>query len=134
MMDGKLEQRLFNKYPKIFQQRKLPMSETCMCWGIDTPDSWYTLLDALCSGIQERVDSGKCGQVEATQVKEKFGGLRFYHNGCDEAVYALIEMAYLLSISTCAECGMVSEDVSCSSSGWVTYLCPECKALVVKKG
>tara|TARA_B100000131_G_scaffold311013_1_gene343320 strand:+ start:704 stop:1084 length:381 start_codon:yes stop_codon:yes gene_type:complete len=93
-MKQELQDRLFLKYPEIFRQKDLSPQETCMCWGICVPDEWYDLLDVLCFNIQRHVDN-RCGlQVEAGQVKTKFGGLRFYiDNRCCEYVDGLIAMA-----------------------------------------
>ena len=34
-MKAELQNKLFEKYPKIFGQKDLPMTQTAMCWGID---------------------------------------------------------------------------------------------------
>jgi hypothetical protein len=34
-MNKELEEQLYNKYPKLFKERSLPMTQTCMCWGIE---------------------------------------------------------------------------------------------------
>ena len=96
--------RVFEKYPKIFVQKDLPMSQTCMCWGIDCRDGWYDILDSLCKLIQHRVKYSKIKQVEAAQVKEKFGGLRFYIDNGDDYIYGLIDMASSISFKTCENC------------------------------
>ena len=72
---------LLNRYPKIFRQHTLPMTETCMCWGLDCGDGWYHLIDRLCGQLQWDIDRNHYPQIEATQVKEKFGTLRFYYEG-----------------------------------------------------
>jgi hypothetical protein len=51
-MDRELQQKLFDKYPKIFRQKDLSMQETAMCWGIACGNGWYDLIDALCEEIQ----------------------------------------------------------------------------------
>ena len=56
-MDNKLQQELYDRYPKIFIQKDLPMTETCMCWGISTGDGWYRILDGVCFLIQQRVNT-----------------------------------------------------------------------------
>lgn len=71
------QEQLFNRYPKIFAQHALPMTETAMNWGIECGDGWYTLIDTLCGLLQHGTDRNGAPQVEATQVKEKFGALRF---------------------------------------------------------
>ena len=34
-MKQELEEQLYKKYPKLFGERNLPMTQTCMCWGCD---------------------------------------------------------------------------------------------------
>lgn len=65
-------------------------------------------------------------QVEATQVKEKFGGLRFYINGGDDHIYGMIWLAEVMSYGICEMCG-TTENVSPTKGGWVKNLCPKCK-------
>ena len=79
------EQEIFAKYPEIFKEKDLPMEQTCMCWGLEVPDSWLPVIDELCDAITHSryIVSGPSGkvnfpQVVATQVKEKYGDLRFY--------------------------------------------------------
>lgn len=118
------ENKLFTKYPKIFKQKDLPMTETAMCWGIDCGEGWHKLLDDLCKNIQEHVDSVKCKQVEAVQVKEKFGGLRFYFCGGDDYTHGLVSEAENMSYEVCEWCGS-TKDVT-QTTGWVVTLCPDC--------
>jgi len=66
----------------------------------------------------------KCNQVEATTVKEKFGGLRFYVNGGDRATEAYIHFAEFLSNSVCEDCGATIGVTQ--TSGWVYTRCPSC--------
>ena len=44
-------------------------------------------------------------QVVAVQVKEKFGGLRFYYDGGDEHISGMVTMAESWAASTCEVCG-----------------------------
>jgi len=55
-MKQELQNKLFEKYPLIFQDKDKSMQETCMCWGIDCGDGWYWLLDKLCSNLQWNTD------------------------------------------------------------------------------
>jgi hypothetical protein len=55
-MNPELDKQLCAKYPKIFQDRHKPMSETCMCWGLEVGDGWYTIIDGLCTAIQSHID------------------------------------------------------------------------------
>lgn len=142
-MDLGLDKKLCEKYPKIFAQRNLPMTETCLYWGMDCGDGWYWLIDNLCHSIQGYVDCHNEGvnirqkagtmikgdkelQVEAVQVKEKFGQLRFYINQGDETIYGMIWLAESMSKGICEMCG-ATENVTSTEGRWVKYLCPKCK-------
>jgi len=120
------KREILKKYPKIFAQKDLPMTQTCMCWGLDVGEGWLWLIDALCESIQEIVDSTtKYEQVEATQVKEKYGGLRFYYMGGNEKIDAIVTFAEKLSYLICENCGATKGVMQ--TDGWVVTLCPKCK-------
>jgi len=133
-MKEELEKELFDKYPKIFRQKDLPMQVTAMCWGIDVGDGWYDLIDSMCHQIQHHIDwrtgSGVFDgresenlpdiQVETTQVKEKFGGLRFYYVGGDDFVEGIVRLGEAMSYKICEICGNKGE---VSKERWVTTRC-----------
>lgn len=152
-MEAELQKKLYDKYPKLFRQKDLPMTETALCWGLDCGDGWYWLIENLCHSIQGYVDSRNEGvrirqkakldklfskaqlclvsddeewQVEATQVKEKFGTLRFYINHGDDYIYGMIWLAEVMSAGICETCG-TTENVSPNKGGWVKNLCPKCR-------
>ena len=72
-----------DKYPILFQDSKKPMTETCMCWGIECPIGWFHILEQLCTVLEfynmEFVKNHGIAII-AAQVKEKFGTLRFYYD------------------------------------------------------
>ena len=135
-MKAELQKELFEKYPKIFRQKDLSMRETCMCWGIATGDGWFWLIDNLCSELQWDIDKNGYPQIEATQVKEKFGTLRFYytHSGdCSNvndndykrgAQDGTISFAEYLSGGICEDCG--STNGVSQTEGWMITLCKNC--------
>ena len=78
-MKKSLQQKLFDKYPKLYAQRHLTIQESCMPWGICVGNGWYDLIDKLSQDITDIINKEDCEiTCEACQVKEKFGGLRFY--------------------------------------------------------
>ena len=132
-MNYKLQQSLYDKYPKIFIQKDLPMQTTAMCWGISCGDGWYHLLDNLCGNIQNRLQNINRNKVEgeklvceAVQVKEKFGGLCFYVQGGDDYIDGLIDMAESMSYSLCSSCGATLELQNSMDRGWVYTKCNTC--------
>jgi len=137
-----LDNYLCKKYPKIFVDRNKSEMESCMHWGLAVGNGWFSLLDNVCSNIQRHIDNppwvenkktGKfeepkepvCSQVIALQVKEKFGGLRFYTSGGDEYTRALIDDAEALSYSICEQCGRMDDDVGRNRKGWIQTTCRE---------
>ena len=126
-MRDELDKKLVEKYPKIFKDRYGNMQETAMCWGFEHGDGWYQILDSLCGQIQHYIDwqnrtEETVKQVVATQVKEKFGGLRFYYNGGDDHISGMVRMAESWAYHTCEECGAVGK---MRQGGWIRTLCDE---------
>lgn len=138
-MNQELTNKLYEKYPEIFQQKNLAPNETCMCWGIECGDGWYMLIKELCSTLQWDTDNnnrvGKDGvepypQIVAVQVKEKFGGLRFYVNGFTSDQYGVIKFAEHMSYKICEKCGS-TDDVQ-QTKGWISSLCKKCMDVNIK--
>lgn len=124
-MSPELDKQLCEKYPKIFADRNKPMTETAMCWGFECGDGWYDLIDHLCGEIQWHLDkNAKKGtpQFVASQVKEKFGTLRFYGDGGDEKIRAFIWFAEGYSGKICETCGQPGKR---RGQGWVYTACDE---------
>jgi hypothetical protein len=61
-----------------------------------------------------------CPQVIATQVKEKFGTLRFYYYGGDDYCRGVEALADSLSAVTCEDCGSPGRLLT---QGWHRTLC-----------
>lgn len=124
-MKKELQDKLFEKYPKIFRQKDLDKTQTCMCWGIECGDGWFALIDELCNNLQSHIDNDKLQQIEAVQVKEKWGGLRFYTNNTNSIQLAIINFAESLSYKICEQCSSM-DDVSLTQTSWKRSLCKKC--------
>ncbi len=81
------------------------MTVTAMCWGFTCDDGWFDLINELCAQLQTTADAGRIAQPVAMQVKQKFGGLRFYVRGGDAEIHALVRRAMEKSLVTCEVCG-----------------------------
>jgi hypothetical protein len=70
-------------------------------------------------------------QVVVTQVKEKFGTLRFYYDGGDDYISGMVTMAESMSGVTCEECGASAKTSSVDPekgiTGWVHTTCQPCQ-------
>ena len=71
---------------------------------------------------QTRTVPQACSQVVVSQVKEKFGTLRFYYSGGDDTVDGMVRMAESMSALTCEECGVPGVS---RHGGWIRTLCDE---------
>lgn len=76
---------------------------------------------------QEQIDEAKAKMDEeaakvpvASQVKEKFGGLRFYVQAATDKHYNYINFAESMSYHTCEECGAPGKRYT---EGWHRTLC-----------
>jgi len=56
-MNKKNTKYLYDTYPKIFSEKNKSAQESCMYWGLECGDGWFTILDEMCSNIQCRVDN-----------------------------------------------------------------------------
>jgi hypothetical protein len=75
----------------------------------------------IASGVFRTIES-EIPQVVAEQVKEKFGGLRFYYRGGDEYIAGLVAMAQSMSYITCEVCGSPGKR---NGGDWIRTLCRE---------
>lgn len=139
---------LIAKYPKIFEDYE---GNPGRCnW--ECPDGWLLVIDDMCELIQWYVDhyniwkpnpeyipgsnydhkdittwdniASRPIQVKCTQIKEKFGGLRFYCNNEDDYVSGLIAYATHLCHNRCENCGSTEE--LGQTEGWISIICSKC--------
>ena len=126
-MRKELDEALCKKYPEIFCNRNGDMRTTAMCWGFECGDGWYNIIDATCAMIQNRKYNNrrngiKMPPVVATQVKEKYGTLRFYYDGGDDYIDGVVAMAEYMSEVTCETCGNPGK---IRDGDWMRTLCDE---------
>lgn len=120
------QKQIFDEFPKLFRQKDLPITETCMAWGIECGTGWLKLVRDTCTKLQAQIDAKILPQVEFTQVKEKFGTLRIYCNIYDEKVEAIVSKAENFSSKICEKCG-TTENVTQNENGWISTLCDKCR-------
>jgi hypothetical protein len=126
-MNEYLDRTLVADFPILYGQRYGDMRETCMVWGFPG-DGWEPLIRDLSTQL-EFLNENTPVHVEAIQVKEKFGGLRFYVGGIEggkfwaDIVFALIDAAEARSYYICEDCGARGEE---RPGGWIRTLCDAC--------
>jgi hypothetical protein len=106
-MQKELEQKLVERWPRWFNTGG-DIRHTAMARGFEHEDGWFDILWRLCEGLEplvaefERTTGLK---FEVRQVKEKFGGLRFYVNHKTDAIDQRIGIAMEEAYRTCEVCG-----------------------------
>lgn len=114
--------QLYERYPCVVGQRDLPLSDSLMSFGIECGDGWFGILDALCEVLTVHAAEGGTRVVEAVQIKEKFGDLRFYTHGHDAFEDGAIDLAGLFSNRVCEDTGNPGRP--CQRGSWLRTLSP----------
>ena len=103
---------LETKYPKMFAKKY---------GGLAIGAGWWNMINELCNTIQKHIDNNpNCPQVVIEQIKEKFGGLRFYYQGGDEFIHGAVWFAETMSTTLCEECGAPGHR---TNGGYIQTLC-----------
>ena len=124
---------LIQKYPLIFKDYEgNPGRVNWYC-----PKGWIEMVDVACYQIQSHIDNMNLWaeknpeknqpveQLTCLQIKEKFGGLRFYTGGGDGYCQGIISYIGDLSYSICESCGS-NQDIG-YTKGWISTVCIKCK-------
>lgn len=124
------EQKMHTKYPYMFSE---PYG------GFAVGDGWLTIIESLCACIhshtkwrndtravllKDNPHNRKIPEfvepVTVNQIKEKFGGLRFYYSGGDDTIHGMVQVAEAWASRTCEECGAPATK---QTSGWIKTVC-----------
>ena len=164
-MKKELDEALCRDFPVLYRERNESMRVTCLCWGFPG-DGWHTLIRELSATIENIVHNARNHAiyeykktknldysvtlspeilkelnidemgVVATQVKEKFGTLRFYYsaNHLNERAYGevsgAVEFAEAMSAHICEDCGNPGLT---NSNGWLSTRCESCRSIADAK-
>ena len=92
------------------------------------PDGWRKAFGIqMCKEIKQELKKhkGALKYYRITQIKEKFGELRWYDNGSPEKIWKEIIPKYEEKSSrTCIECGKPAKYIRC---GWISPYCEDCR-------
>jgi len=144
------QHKLIQAFPRLFRAAdKTPYTE----FGIQCGDGWYDLIYKLCSDIESVLTADGTTDDDwphVLQIKEKFGGLRFYisRSGKSEvsmsapgfvevrpvsdvdAIGDLIEAAEDKALEVCEDC---SAPGTMYRDGWWHVKCDACEKIYRKK-
>lgn len=133
---------LVTAHPELFRGKPPAVAS-------ELPGGWFDIVDGLCRDIEDLLGPAP-GRIEIQQIKEKFGGLRFYFSldGFEDMfadlqtdhgirmliakadgpplmdrIRELVAAASSRSTTTCEACG--AQGTRAARGGWVSTLCPQ---------
>lgn len=91
-------------------------------FGFECLDGWEDLLDGVLHLAQTYAVDAKLN-LQITSAKEKFGTLRFSHQGGDEIIDLAFDVTELVSSRICEICGKKGNVID--SAGWLQTRCAD---------
>lgn len=130
--DGLLSFQVAPEKPSDFQEHLEDDTAPLDYWGIECDGGWFQIIDRLSRDCENEIellildDVPKQRWPRAAQIKEKWGGLRFYIRGdVSPALRARIrDVEKTESYETCERCGKPGE---LRKTGWVHTYCDTCE-------
>lgn len=118
------EMKEYDDFAKRMEE-KFPAMFVGAYGGFAVGKGWWHIIESLCANIQNHIDWANrkdqvVSQVVVAQIKEKFGGLRFYYDGGDDKVDGMVRMAEAWADQTCEKCGDIGKR---RNGGWIRTLC-----------
>lgn len=130
-----------------FQKRWPNIFKDVYC-GFSLPKGWNTIVWKLCERL-EREGCEELGFFQVAQVKEKFGGLRFYYDLIPdviepderqaaykkvddklvESIRKSVSFVENMSFEVCENCGTTVDVIGDSGGGWWNTRCTPCRTL-----
>jgi hypothetical protein len=116
---------LIEKYPFLLPKNRFTGKAS------EDYDYSYTELDSMPNGWRKAFGLEMCEEIKEaladylyeyriTDIKEKYGSLRWYDAGAPEAVYNIISKYQKISAVTCISCG---EPATKITEGWISPYC-----------
>lgn len=119
-MSPEKTQLLIDIYPELFSDIS---TRSCMyLFGFECRDGWFDLLSECIENIKD-VCLRENLDIKTSQVKEKYGTLRFYLSSTTDELEEIIGFAEDKSAITCEVCGKLGKSRKLS---WIQTLCEEC--------
>ena len=115
---------LIEEYPFLKLKDNLDDMLTCT-WLDYMPIGWRIAFgEQMCKEIKEELlKHNELDSYEIVDIKEKFGGLRWYDNSNLPGLQVIIAKYAVLSEKTCIVCGKPADWIS---TGWISPYCDDC--------
>lgn len=118
------EEHEYEAFVNNLRERFPEMYDNVYC-GIYVGQGWYRIVEQTSAAIYNhckwQIKNKRMTQFpNVAQIKEKFGGLRFYVDNADEFCYGAIALAEIVAANTCEVCGNIGK---LRQGGWLSTLC-----------
>lgn len=125
-MTRELDEALCRDFPNLYKQRNSDLMSTAMCWGFEVSgNGWEPLIRNLSKELEAEILKLPESEREytcASQVKEKYGTLRFYVYSETDEMSRIIRYYEEISETTCEICGKKGNLIG---KGWLVTRCKE---------
>lgn len=119
------EDRLNSLVSKLERELKHPQHPIDL-YDIECGYGWYGIIFPIIAYIEEYNKKHEDNPIIIYQIKEKFGGLRFYTSYSTPELDKMIEEAEDWSFLICENCGS-PVNVTTKGPNWITTLCDKCR-------
>lgn len=123
-----LQSKLYSMFPKLFAGRMLPISQSCMPFGIECGDGWFQVILKMCKELSDHIATLTTKEAEwlyFSSIKEKYGMLSVDMVAEDPEVSDIISNAEMKSQHTCEICGFATT-AKLRPGGYIRTLCNTC--------
>jgi len=121
---------------KLLEERKnkpkVERQEPYELFGVECGNGWKHLYQPITDYINEYNQTHKEEPIKICQIKEKFGGLRYYVDHYTDNLRKMIREAEEKSYNTCEICGK-HIDKPITENHWIYAECEECHQKLKKK-
>lgn len=97
-------------------------------WLDDMPSGWRNAFGLqMCEELKQALNKQPqtfMDTFKIIQIKEKFGGLRFYTNWTTSEINEVIDKYENMSFKICIRCGAPAKWIT---RGWISPFCDKCK-------
>lgn len=121
----KNQEIIFKTFPVLFDMEKAKVWPINL-FGIECDEGWYNIIHNLSYCINSllmQIPEEEREDYYVVQIKEKFGGLRWYMNDETKEMTEHIQKAEDMSYKVCETCGKPGEP---RKGGWIKTLCDIC--------
>lgn len=128
MEDKRLKKFLELKEKLLEEMKNKPKEdpkEPYELFGVECGEGWKHLYQPITDFITEYNKTHEDSPIKICQIKEKFGGLRYYVNNYVDGLREMIDKAEEESYHTCEICGK-HIDKPIIKNHWIYAECEEC--------